>query len=447
MIRFKGLRLSLQQSIALGFFSIILVGAILLGLPAANRDRQALGIIDALFTATSATCVTGLVIYDTYTQFSLFGQIVILVLIQIGGLGFITVSMFFLLIIGRKINIRGRSLLMESVNKPHIGGVVRLVKRILFITLVLELLGAVLLYIRFAPSMGTSKGAYFGVFHAVSAFCNAGFDLMGTIEPYTSLAPFRGDMTVNLVVVLLIILGGIGFIVWDDVLDHGFRLSHYRLHTKIVLSTTLALIVVSMGIYYLLEGDAELADIPQGERFLATLFQAVTPRTAGFSTLNAANLSQGSMLFTMFLMFIGASPGSTGGGVKTSTFVVILLSVVSYTRGRSDVGVFNRRLDDRLVRRAFNIITVYLLLAITGTLLILVNQNLTFSKVAFETISAIGTVGLSMGITNELTPFSRVVIILLMYAGRVGSLSLVMAIGEKKQQNGLRSVVENISIG
>ncbi len=447
MLIFKKVRLSLQQSIALGFLMIILLGTALLMLPVSSRGGAGLGFADALFTATSATCVTGLVIFDTYSQFTQFGQLVILTLIQIGGLGFMSVSIFFLIIMGRKIGIKERSLLMESISTPQIGGAVRLVKHVLFITVLFELLGAFLLSLRFIPLMGTAKGIYFGVFHAISAFCNAGFDLMGSLKPYGSLAPFAGDAVVNLTVVTLIVSGGIGFIVWDDLIKHGLRLHHYKLHSKIVLSVTLVLVLLSTALFYFLEKDHAFADLPAGERLLAALFQAVTPRTAGFSTVNTASLSEVGIVATMVLMFIGASPGSTGGGVKTSTFLVLLLSVISYIRNRNDLNVFGRRLEDSLVRRAFSAITVYLMLVVTGVLLILLSQNLPFEKVLFEAFSAIGTVGLSLGVTRDLNTYSRFIIIFLMYIGRIGSLSLAMALAERKHQNVLRNIPEKISIG
>ena len=447
MLIIKKVRLSLQQSIALGFFLIILLGAVLLMLPLSNRSGQALGFSEALFTATSATCVTGLVIFDTFTQFTRFGQLVILALIQIGGLGFMSVSIFFLIIMGKKIGIKERSLLMESISTPQIGGAVRLVKRVLLITVLFELLGAFLLSLRFIPLMGTAKGVYFGIFHAISAFCNAGFDLMGSLEPYVSLMPFAKDAVVSLTVLGLIVVGGIGFIVWDDLIRHGLRVSHYKLHSKVVLSVTLALIVLSTALFFFLEKDHAFADMPAGERLLAALFQAVTPRTAGFSTVDTTSLSEVGIVMTMVLMFIGASPGSTGGGVKTSTFLVILLSVVSYARSRNDLNVYGRRLEDSLIRRAFSSVTVYLMLVVSGVMLILLSQNLPFEKVLFEVFSAIGTVGLSLGVTRELNSYSRYIIIFLMYIGRVGSLSLAMALAERKHQNVLRNIPEKISIG
>lgn len=447
MLIFRKMRLSLQQSIALGFLLIIFLGTALLMLPISSRDGQALAFSDALFTATSATCVTGLVIFDTYTQFTQFGQLVIITLIQIGGLGFMSVSIFFLIIMGRKINIKERSLLMESISTPQIGGAVRLVKRVLLVTAVFELLGAFLLSLRFIPVMGAARGVYFGVFHAVSAFCNAGFDLMGSLKPYGSLSPFSGDAAVNLIIISLIISGGIGFVVWDDLMKNGLRVHRYKLHTKIVLSVTSVLVVLSTALFYILEKDHAFANMPAGERLLAALFQAVTPRTAGFSTVTTSSLSEVGTVLTMVLMFIGASPGSTGGGVKTSTFLVILLSVISYIRNRNDLNIYGRRLEDSLVRRAFSSITVYLMLVVSGVIFILLSQNLPLEKVLFEAFSAVGTVGLSLGITRELNTYSRIVIVLLMYTGRIGSLSLAMALAERKHQNVLRNIPEKISIG
>lgn len=447
MLIHKRIRLSLQQSIALGFMMIILLGTVLLMLPLSNRSGEALRFSDALFTATSATCVTGLVIFDTYTQFTQFGQLVILSLIQIGGLGFMSVSIFILIIMGKKINIMERRMLMESISTLQIGGAVRLVKRVLFITIVCELLGALLLSLRFIPRMGLTRGIYFGIFHAVSAFCNAGFDLMGFLKPYDSLTSFSGDITVNLVVISLIISGGMGFIVWDDVINNGLRFRHYKLHTKIVLSVTLVLLLLSTALFYFLEKEHAFAEMPTGERILAALFQAVTPRTAGFSTVNPSSFSEVGIVSTMLLMFIGASPGSTGGGVKTSTFLVILLSVISYVRNRNDLNIYGRRLEESLIRRAFSSITVYLMLVVTGVIFILLSQNLPFEHVLFEAFSAIGTVGLSLGVTEELNTYSRFVIILLMFIGRIGSLSLAMALAERMNQNVLRNIPEKISIG
>lgn len=435
------------QIIALGFAATILVGALLLSVPIASRDGSPLVFTDALFTATSATCVTGLVVYDTYTQFALFGQIVILCLIQIGGLGFMTVATFFFMMIRRKIGLAERGLLMESVNAFQIGGVVRLVRRVLIGTAAFEGLGALLLAIRFCPQMGLGTGIYYAIFHSISAFCNAGFDLMGRISPYISLIPYQSDALVNLVVMALIVLGGLGFVVWNDVAEHRWRYARYQLHTKIVLLATFLLIVVGAVLFYILERDNTLAGMAPGGKVLASLFQSVTPRTAGFNTVDMSALTEGGTTLTMLLMLIGASPGSTGGGIKTTTIAVILLATISYIRNTDDINVFHRRLESGILKRAYCSTTIYIALSIVGVFLV-ITQGLSIKDAAFETLSAIGTVGLSTGITRELNTFSRIIMILLMYCGRVGSLTLATAIMERiSKKTNFRNPEEKIIIG
>lgn len=447
MILFGKMHFSLQRTIAIGFALIILLGTALLMLPAASKDRDSLGFVDALFTATSATCVTGLVIKDTYTQFALLGQIVILVLIQIGGLGFISVSVFFLMVAGRKINLKERSLLMEANNTFHIGGAVKFVRRVLIGSVLFELIGAFLLALRFIPQFGTEKGIWFAVFHAISSFCNAGFDLMGEKIPYSSLTAYRSDPLVVLVVAGLVVCGGLGFIVWDDLFKQRFCFARFALHTKIVLSVSAALIVVGTASFLILENRYTLAGMPFGEKLLAALFQSVTPRTAGFNTIDQGSLSEGGGLLTTILMFIGAGPGSTGGGIKTSTFTVIVLAAISHVRGRQDINVFNRSLEDGVIRRAFSAVAIYIAILVTGAMVVVLNQNLPIEEVFFEAFSAIGTVGLSTGITRELTVTSRIVIMLMMYAGRIGSLTLAMALTIGKQPAAIRNPREKIAIG
>lgn len=434
------------RMIVLGFAGIILLGALLLTLPVANRDGSALSFLDALFTATSATCVTGLVVYDTYTQFSLLGQIVILCLIQIGGLGFMMVASLFLMMARKRIGLAERGVLTESVNAFQIGGIVRLVRRVILLTAILEGTGAVLLAVRFCPQMGAATGAYYAVFHSVSAFCNAGFDLMGSIAPYGSLIPYQSDVLVNLTVMALIVFGGLGFVVWDDILEHRLRYARYRLHTKIVLLTTTVLIAGGAILFYVMEKENTLAGMEPVDALLASLFQSVTPRTAGFNTVDMGTLSEGGSVLTMLLMMIGASPGSTGGGIKTTTIMVILISTISYIRNEEDINVFGRRLEGSTLKRAYCSATIYVALSILGVFLILTTQGLPVKDVTFETLSAIGTVGLSTGITRELSTLSRVIIILLMYSGRVGSLTLLMAFTMGKKPR-LRNPEEKIIIG
>ena len=436
------------QIIALGFAATILAGALLLSLPAANRDGAAIAFTDALFTATSATCVTGLVVYDTYAQFTLFGQIVILCLIQIGGLGFMTVATLFFMMMRRKIGLAERGLLMESVSAFQIGGVVRLIRRVMIGTAVFEGVGAILLAVRFCPQMGAATGVYYAIFHSVSAFCNAGFDLMGRFSPYASLVPYQSDVLVNFVIMSLIVIGGLGFVVWNDMIEHRWRYGRYQLHTKIVLLTTFLLIAAGAVLFYIMEKDNTLAGMPAAGKLLASLFQSITPRTAGFNTVDMAALTEGGAALTMLLMLVGASPGSTGGGIKTTTIAVILMATVSYIRNTDDINVFHRRLENGVLKRAYCGTTIYIALSIVGVFLIITTQGLPVKDAAFETLSAIGTVGLSTGITRELNTFSRLIITLLMYSGRVGSLTLAMAILERmSKKTNLRNPEEKIIIG
>ncbi|BAE85553.1 TrkH family potassium uptake protein [Desulfitobacterium hafniense] len=434
------------QMIALGFAGIILIGTLLLSLPAASRDGASLPFIDALFTSASATCVTGLVVHDTYTQFSLFGQIVILCLIQIGGLGFMTVATLFLMMARRKIGLAERGVLTESVSAFQIGGIVRLIRRIIICTAIVEGMGAILLAIRFCPQMGVATGVYYAVFHSISAFCNAGFDLMGRFAPYTSLIPYQSDVLVNLTIMTLIVIGGLGFVVWDDIMEHKLRYVRYKLHTKIVLLSTAFLIIGGAILFYAMEQGNVLAAMHPIDKLLASLFQSITPRTAGFNTVDTAALTEGGTVLSMLLMLIGASPGSTGGGIKTTTIMVILLATISYIRNTDDINIFHRRLENNTIKRAYCSTTIYIMLSILGIFLLITTQGLPAKDAAFETLSALGTVGLSTGITRELDTLSRMVIILLMYSGRVGSLTLLMAVmmGTKSK---LRNPEEKIIIG
>jgi trk system potassium uptake protein len=447
MLVWGKVRFSLQRAMALGFAFIILLGSLLLALPIASKDGGSLRYVDALFTATSATCVTGLVVKDTYTQFTLFGQAVIIMLIQVGGLGFISMTIFFLMVAGKKVNLKERSLLMEANNTFHIGGAVKFAKRVLIGTAFFEMTGAFLLCLRFIPRFGPAKGVWFGIFHAISAFCNAGFDLLGEKEPFTSLARYSRDPLVVLVIAALIVCGGLGFIVWDDLTHHRFRVWSCALHTKVVLMATTALIVGGTVLFLILENQHTLAGMQPGEKILNALFQAITPRTAGFNIIDQAKLSEGGSVLTMLLMFIGASPGSTGGGIKTSTMTVILLASIAYARSRHDINIYGRRLEDGLVSRAFCSVFIYLSLMMIGVMAVLLNQNLPMQNVFFEAFSAIGTVGLSTGITRQLTVASRIAVILLMYSGRVGSLTLAMALSVGRPSSALRNPQEKIAIG
>ncbi len=401
-------------------------------LPIANRSGESIHFLDSLFTAASATCVTGLVVFDTWSQFTLFGQIVIVMLIQIGGLGFMTVAILFSMVLGKRIGLRERSLLMEAVSAMQLGGVVRLVRRVLFGTLLFETLGAVFLAVRFVPILGWQRGVWYSIFHSVSAFCNAGFDLMGYFEPYTSFVPFVNDALVSLTLMTLIVVGGIGFVIWEDFAKYRFNFRKFSLHTKITVSVTLGLIGVSTLAMMFLEWNSTLAGLPLTDKIIASMFSAITPRTAGFNTVDTASLSEGGSFLTMILMVIGAGPGSTAGGIKVTTFAVLIFAMIASLRGQEDVNVYHRRISFQQLKRAFVSTSTYLMLAFIGFLVIVGVQEVSLKAALFETLSAIGTVGLSTGITRDLVPISRVVIILLMYAGRLGSITVFMAVSERK---------------
>ncbi len=447
MHKLKKPNFTYSQISAISFMSIILIGALLLTLPISSRSGEATPFIDALFTSASATCVTGLVVYDTYTHFSLFGQIVILSLIQIGGLGFMIIATLFSLMLKRKIGLKERGMLQESVSTIHIGGIVRLTKHILFGTVIFEAIGAIILALRFYPDMGLKQGLYNGVFHSISAFCNAGFDLMGRFEPSSSLTLYSGDIVVNLVIMSLIVVGGVGFLVWEDIFTNKLKFCKYRLHTKIVLVVTATLIIVPAIIFYSIERTNSFAGMGTTESWLASFFQSITPRTAGFNTVNIAELSEGSILLTIILMVIGGSPGSTAGGVKTTSFAVIILSLIASIRHTEDINVFNRRLERDVIKKAYDVITIYFMCCALAVLLICALQPFGLKEVFFEVVSALSTVGMSTGITPELNSLSRVIITLLMFFGRVGSLSVALVFSEKKEYIPIRKPVEKISIG
>ena len=438
---------SQTQFIAYGFFCVIITGTLLLMLPFASRDGQSEPFLNCLFTATSASCVTGLVVADTWSQWSLFGQLVILTMIQIGGLGFITVGVFISIILRRKIGLKERGLMMESVNTLQIGGVVRLAKKIIIGTCIFEGTGAVLLAIRFIPQFGFLRGLFYGIFHSISAFCNAGFDLMGGQAPYSSFVAYYYDWLVKLVIISLIVIGGIGFIVWDDLSRNKLHFRKYMLQTKIVLVTTAILVFGGGLLFYLMERNNLLVGMNTSGKILTSLFSSVTARTAGFNTTDTAALTDGSKLLTIILMFVGGSPGSTAGGIKTTTLVVLLLCVHSNIKQTYGINIFGRRLENDAVKRAGTILTINLLLALTASLAIMAIQPLGFSDILFETFSAIGTVGMTTGITRALHPVSRLIIILLMYCGRIGSLSFALAFVQSKRKPHVQQPAEAINIG
>ncbi len=439
--------LTQTQFIAYGFIGIILTGTFLLMLPVSSRSGEVSPFLNCLFTATSASCVTGLVVYDTWSHWSVFGQLVILALIQIGGLGFITIGVFLSIVLRRKIGLKERGLMQESVNTLHIGGMVRLAKKIMIGTAFFEGTGALLLALRFIPQVGVLKGIYYGIFHSISAFCNAGFDLMGWQGAYSSFVNFYDDWVVNLVIMSLIIIGGIGFAVWDDLSRNGLKFRKYMLHTKIVLLTTFVLVFGGAWLFYCFERGNLLVGMNTSGRILTSLFSSVTARTAGFNTVDTAALTDASKLLTMLLMFIGGSPGSTAGGVKTTTIIVMYLYLWSTIQRTYGVNAFGRRLEEDTIKRASAIFIMNLTLALTAAVCIMAGQHIAMADVLFETFSAIGTVGMTTGITRLLNPASRLAIIFLMYCGRVGSLSFALSFTQHKRVAHVRQPEERITIG
>ena len=442
MVR-RRVQLNAVQTLALGFAALILLGGVLLALPMSSRDGNALPFLDALFTSASASCVTGLVLYDTWTQFTLFGQAVILLLIQVGGMGFMTVSILVAILLHRRIGLRQRSILMDSVGALQMGGIVRLTRRAIRVTLTCEGTGAALLALWFCPRHGLGRGLWMSLFHAVSSFCNAGFDLLGTGTSLTSIA---GEPLPNIVLMALVICGGLGFLVWDDLLIHGRHVRRWGLHSKIVLCATTLLFVGGAAAFYILEENHAFAGAAAPRRALMAAFQSVTCRTAGFNTAPLASLSQSGMLLTMILMFVGAGSGSTGGGAKVNTVSVLLLSAAAQVRRKTDVNVFGRRLDESTIRKAYSTVSIFFLACLAGTMVMCL-QGISLDSALFEAISAMGTVGLTRGITPYLRPLSKLAVLLMMFAGRVGSMSVAMAVTRNRPQPKLRNVPEKILIG
>jgi trk system potassium uptake protein TrkH len=434
------------RSLASGFALIILFGALLLTLPFASRDGNGTPFLNALFTSTSATCVTGLVVYDTWSQFSIFGQAVILILIQCGGLGFMTIALVFSFASGRKIGLKERSVLTEAVGAGQLAGVVRLVRLILIGTLCIEGTGALLMSFVFVPEYGPALGIWYSVFHSVSSFCNAGFDILGIRSPGTSLERYAANPLIILTVCGLILIGGIGFIVWSDLAEKKFHFKKLNLHSKAAIFSTVAITVCSTLLYLFLERDTLFRSTSVGQNVIDALFLSVTPRTAGYAICDNDLLTGGSKLLTMILMFIGASPGGTGGGIKTTTAMVAVCAVRAQFKNQSDVNIGHYRIDGSTQRQAFSSISIYGLVALIGTF-ILCGHGIDLTRAAYECLSAIGTVGLSTGITPMLPPICKITVILLMYLGRVGSLTVFMAVSRKGSTSKLRQPVGNITVG
>lgn len=442
MFQKKKRRLTSFQIIVLGFSGVILLGTILLMFPFSSREGVITPFSEALFTSTSAVCVTGLVVHDTATYWSGFGQFVILLLIQIGGMGVITVAVSFAMISGRKISLMQRSTMQEAVAAPKVGGIVRLVSFIVKITLSIELIGAAIMAPVFCRDFGV-KGLWMALFHSVSAFCNAGFDLMGTTNAFSSLTGYASQPAINLTIMALIVLGGIGFLTWDDFRTNRWHWHKYRMQSKVILCTTIILLIVPVVYFFFFEFSA----LKPGERILCALFQSVTPRTAGFNTVDLATLRETGRAIVVVLMLIGGSPGSTAGGMKTTTIAVLFATSLSAFRRKEDTHFFGRRVGVDVVRNAAAIALLYIVLFFFGGLAISMAEGLPMGTCLFEAASAVGTVGLSMGITPGLGAVSRLILILLMFFGRVGGLTLIFAALSGTQKKEAKFPLEKITVG
>ena len=443
------------QFLSLGYLIVIITGAILLRLPIATKAGESTSFINALFTSTSATCVTGLITYDTNTHWSYFGQGVILSLIQLGGLGFMTFVTVVINMFSKHISLSKQKIFMITAGEEKRAAFRRLLRRILLGTLLFEGLGAAILSIRFIGDFGVGKGIYYGIWHSVSAFCNAGFDLIGGVfgnATFASLTHYATDPLVSLTICALILIGGLGFCVWDDLLENKFRLKKCRLHTKVVLKVTAILIIIPTFLFLLFEWqNPDFGTSSFGNKVLIALFNAISPRTAGFNTVNLSNLTDSSYFLTLILMFIGGSSGSTAGGIKITTLFIIVMGMFSAFRGKEDIEVGKRRVHHSLLTQALAIFVSCLFIVITATLLICAfertNEAASLQAVLYETFSAMGTVGLTLGITPTLGAASKIVLICLMYAGRVGILTLGLAFGEKKTAAKIKKPVDTLLIG
>ena len=436
-------RLSSFQIIILGFAGVILLGALLLMLPISTTGGNVTPFNETLFTATSAVCVTGLVVQDTGSYWSTFGQAVILALIQIGGLGVVTVAASFALLSGRRISLMQRSTMQDAISAPKVGGIVRLTRFILRGTFLIELLGALAMLPVFCRDYGW-RGVWMAVFHSISAFCNAGFDILGTeSNRYPSLTGYAGSPVINITIMLLIVIGGIGFLTWDDICENKLHFHRYRMQSKVILVTTGLLIFLPAVFFFF----SDFSALPAENRLLASFFQSVTPRTAGFNTVDLPAMSGASLGVMILLMLIGGSPGSTAGGMKTTTLAVLLSNAAATFRQRDSAQFFGRRVDGSAVKTAATILTMYLALFFGGGVFISVYEDLPLSSCLYEAASAVGTVGLTLGITPQLHIPSQMVLIALMYLGRVGGLTLVYAAVSTRKAGSAKLPQESITIG
>jgi len=436
-------RLSSFQIIILGFAGVILLGALILMLPISSQNGAVTPLDKTLFTSTSAVCVTGLVVVDTASYWSYFGQAVILILIQIGGLGVITVASLLLMLAGRKISLMQRQTMQNALSAPQLGGMVKLTRFILVVTFSTEIMGAIMLMPTFISQFG-KRGIWMAFFHSISAFCNAGFDLMGSeFGKYSSLTAYANNEYVSVVICLLIVVGGMGFSTWNDIRTKKTHIKEYRMQTKVILVTTAILIIVPTLFFFLVD----FAGKPIGERICMSFFQAITPRTAGFNTADLNQLSGAGRSIMMILMLIGGSPGSTAGGIKTTTLAVLLANAISVFKKRESANYYGRRIDDSVVKNASTIFFLYVFFGLIAAFIISITDKLPIHTCMFESFSAIGTVGLTLGITPSLSNVSQIILMLLMFFGRVGGLTIIYAAFSSRDTSTSKYPMENIIVG
>ena len=437
-------QLDSSQIITLGFLTVILFGAVILSLPICSADFTFTPFVDSLFTATSAVCITGLTVVSTAYHWNILGKLMILMLIQIGGIGFMSMVTMLFIAVGKKITLKERIVIQESFNLSQRHGLVSFTIYIFKFSFVVELIGAFFLSLRFIPQYGFVRGIFYGIFHSVSAFCNAGFDILGTsANPFPSLTGYSANVLVNVVIMLLIIIGGIGFLTWDDIYTNKLKFKRYRMQSKIILVTTACLILIPIIFFFI----CDLKNLSAGNRLLAAAFQSVTTRTAGFNTIDISKMSEASKAVMILLMLIGGSPGSTAGGMKTTTFTVLLLNAIATFRSQENAGAFGRRLEYHVIKNAATIAMLYFTLFFCGGLAISVYEELPLLDCLYEAASAVGTVGLTLGITPKLHMFSQIVLIILMYLGRVGGLTLIYAVLSRRNRGNAKLPLEKITVG
>ena len=434
---------SSARIILFGFIIMIFVGASILSLPISSRSREFTPFIDALFTATSASCVTGLIVYDTATHWSVFGKIIIIAMIQCGGLGVVTMITVFTQVAGKKIGLRDRATLQSALSAPQIGGIVKLTSFIFKGTVIIEMIGAILMFPSFMKDFGVTKGIYYSIFHSISAFCNAGFDLMGDVSKFSSLTKYQSDIMINMSIMLLILIGGLGFLIWKDILNYKFGIKRYSTQTKIILAMSVVLVIFPSVLFFF----TEFSGLNIKTRILSSLFQAVTPRTAGFNTTDYTKFSDNGIAITIILMLIGGGSGSTAGGIKMSTIFILVATMCSVLKQDKEVAVFKKRIEPDIIKNAVAVFVMDVVLFVAGSMIISGIEGFSLKETMFECASAVATVGLTMGITPHLGIISKVLLICMMYIGRVGGITLIFAAVTPKNNGNARYPKDQVAVG